>query len=58
MFPVDRAVSEDMTLEEISSSGVYIWYNYIDPDKTVEIIQSLHERAVSGEQVFGDRFHT
>lgn len=36
LFPVDRSVSEDMTLEEVSSS-VYIWYSYIDPDKTEEI---------------------
>lgn len=54
LFPVDLTVSEDMTLEEISSSSVYIWYNYIDPDKTVEIIQTLHDRAASGEQIFYD----
>lgn len=54
LFPVDRTVSEDMTLEEISSSSVYVWYHYIDPDKTVEIIQSLHDAAVSGNQVFYD----
>ncbi|MCM1050302.1 MAG: hypothetical protein NC433_17980 [Clostridiales bacterium] len=42
LFPVDRLVPEDMTLEEISSSGVYVWYNYIDADKTVEIrVKSL-----------------
>ena len=38
LFPIGRSVSEDMTLEEISSGSVYVWYNYIDPDKTVEII--------------------
>lgn len=54
LFPVDRSVSEDMTLEEISSSSVYIWYNYIDPNKTVEIIQALHDQAEAGEQVFFD----
>lgn len=54
LFPVDRSVSEDMTLEEISSSSVYIWYNYIDPDKTVEIIQALHDQAGAGDQVFYD----
>lgn len=53
LFPVDRSVSEDMTLEEISSS-VYVWYNDIDPDKTVEIIQSLHDHAAAGDQVFYD----
>lgn len=54
LFPVDRSVSEDMTLEEISSSGVYVWYHYIDPDKTVEIIQGLHDQAKAGEQIFYD----
>lgn len=54
LFPVDRSVSEDMTLEEISSGSVYVWYNYIDPDKTVEIIQSLHDHAAAGDQVFYD----
>lgn len=49
LFPVDRAVSEEMTLKEISSSRVYVWYNYIDPGKTVEIIQTLHDHAAAGE---------
>lgn len=52
LFPVDRSVPEDMTLEEVSSSSVYVWYNYIDPDKTVEIIQNLRDHAAAGEQVF------
>lgn len=54
LFPVDRSVSEDMTLAEISSSNVYVWYNYMDPDKTVEIIQTLHDNAAAGEPVFYD----
>lgn len=54
LFPVDRSVSEDMTLAEISSSKVYVWYNYMDPDKTVEIIQTLHDNAAAGEPVFYD----
>lgn len=53
LFPVDRSVSEDMTLEEVSSS-VYIWYSYIDPDKTVEIIQSLNDHAAAGQKIFYD----
>lgn len=54
LFPVDRSVPEEMTLEEVSSGSVYVWYNYIDPDKTVEIIQSLHDHAAAGEQIFYD----
>lgn len=54
LFPVDRSVSEGMTLEQISSGSVYVWYHNIEPDKTVEIIENLHDRAASGEQVFFD----
>lgn len=54
LFPIDRSVSEEMTLEQISSSSVYVWYHDIDPGKTVEIIENLHDRAASGEQVFYD----
>lgn len=54
LFPVDRSISEGMTLEQISSSSIYVWYHDIKPDKTVEIIENLHDRAASGEQVFYD----
>lgn len=52
LFPVDRTVTDDMTLEEISTSRVYTWYNYIQPEKTVEIISTLAENAESGQQIF------
>lgn len=52
LFPVDRTVSEDMTLSEVSTSSVYVWYNYIQVDKTVEIINSLIDDANSGNQIF------
>lgn len=52
LFPVDRTVTEDMTLSEISTSRIYTWYNYIQPEKTVEIINTLAERAESGQQIF------
>lgn len=52
LFPVDRTISENMTLEEVSSSDVYVWYSNIKKDKTVEIINSLKNRAENGEQIF------
>ncbi|MGN0631914.1 MAG: hypothetical protein ACI4JN_11365 [Ruminococcus sp.] len=52
LFPVDRTVTEDMTLSEISSSRVYTWYNNIQPDKTVKIINYLIKSAESGQQIF------
>ncbi|MDE6847806.1 MAG: hypothetical protein K2J44_00450 [Ruminococcus sp.] len=52
LFPVDRTVTDDMTLAEISTNRVYTWYNYIQPEKTVEIINTLAESAESGQQIF------
>lgn len=52
LFPVDRAVTEDMTLAQVSSSSVYVWYSHIQADKTVEIVGDVISRAEQGEQVF------
>lgn len=52
LFPVDRTVSDDMTLEDISSSSVYVWYNYIDIDETVAVVNKLKADAQSGKQIF------
>ena len=52
LFPVDRTVSDDMTLKEVSNSSTYIWYNYINPEKTVEILNTLKENALNGQQIF------
>lgn len=52
LFPVDRTVTDDMTLAEISTSRVYTWYNNIQPEKTVEIINTLAEDSESGQQIF------
>ena len=52
LFPVDRTVSENMTLADVSSSSVYVWYNNIQPDKTVEIINHLKNRVAGGQPIF------
>lgn len=52
LFPVDRQVSKDMTLDELSNSGVYVWYSNMQTDMTVEIINHLKEHTAAGEQVF------
>lgn len=52
LFPVDRTIAEEMTLEEISSSSVYVWYSNIQPDKTVEIVSELKRRSEAGEEIF------
>ena len=50
LFPVDRTIPEDLTLAE--ADDLLIWYHYVNPDKTVEIINYLGEQAASGEQIF------
>ena len=52
LFPVDKTVSDDMTLKDVSSSSTYTWYNYIKPEKTVEIVNHLKNAAESGQQIF------
>ena len=54
LFPVDRQINENMTLEEVSSSSVYVWYSHIKSDKTVEIVNNLASRGESGETIFYD----
>lgn len=50
LFPVDRQIDRNMTLEE--AGDLYVWYNYINPDKTVEIVNFLKQEADSGKQFF------
>ena len=52
LFPVDRTIPDNMTLEDVGD--VLIWYNDINLDKTVEIVNSLGERAAAGDVVFYD----
>lgn len=52
LFPIDLTVDVSMTLSGISSSNTFLWYSNIQPEKTVEIINTLKNRAEAGEQVF------
>lgn len=52
LFPVDRNVSRTMTLADISSSNIFVWYNHIQPEKTVEIINRLYNDVMAGNQIF------
>lgn len=52
LFPVDRTVSSSMTLAQVSTPSVYMWYPYIQVEKTVEILNYLHSQAAKGEKVF------
>jgi acetyl esterase/lipase len=50
IFPVDRKIDKNMTLDE--SKSLYIWYNYINSNKTVEIVNYMKQQAGSKKQIF------
>lgn len=52
IFPVDRPLRDGLTLEDMDE--VLMWYNDINPDKTVEIVNYLGAQAAAGEPVFYD----
>lgn len=37
IFPIHKHISSSLTIENLSS--IYTWYNYMNPDKTIEIIK-------------------
>lgn len=50
LFPVQSSYYSGNTLGELRLT----WYSHIDPDKTVEIVSTLKNRALAGETVFYD----
>ena len=50
IFPVDSGYMSGSTLGDLRLT----WYNYIDPDKTVEICNYLRNHAENGDTVFYD----
>ena len=50
LFPVDDSYWSGTTLEDLRLT----WYNGIDPDKTVEIVNTLKYRAEAGQTIFYD----
>lgn len=45
LFPINWSIHEKMTLKELSSSRVYLWYSHIQVSKTIAIIRKLDEDA-------------
>lgn len=41
-----------MTLAQVSTSDIYMWYPYIRVEKTVEVLNYLHSQAAKGGQIF------
>lgn len=52
IFPVDQTIRKGLTLENVED--ILIWYNHVNPDKTVEIVNYLGKQASAGNTVFYD----
>ena len=52
IFPVDRHISSDLTLADMGD--VLVWYSYVNPMRTVEIVNYLKTEAETGRQIFFD----
>ena len=52
LFPVDRNIPLSMTLAQLSTSSVYVWYSHISVDKTIEILNYLKKESEAGRQIF------
>lgn len=53
IFPVQTGYWSGNTLEQLRLT----YYNYIDPDMTVEIVNYMKSRAVAGENIFFDIYN-
>ena len=52
IFPIHKHISSSLTIENLSS--IYTWYNYMNPDKTIEIIKYFIAQIQSGNKIFYD----
>lgn len=52
IFPVNRTIEKSMNLSEVGS--ILTWYNNVNPDRTVEIVNYMKTKAEAGEQIFYD----
>ena len=43
LFPADLTIPADLTLENLDE--ILVWYNNVNPDRTVEIANYLHDQA-------------
>ena len=50
IFPVDRTISEDLELQDVGD--ILVWYNNVNPDRTMEITNYLKDQAASGEDAY------
>ena len=52
LFPVDQVIDEDLELQDVGS--ILTWYNNVNPERTVEIVNYLKDQVSAGNQIFYD----
>lgn len=52
IFPVDMNIDNNLELKDAAS--ILPWYSEVNPEKTVEIVNYMKEKASNGEQIFYD----
>lgn len=52
IFPVDRPIAKSLMLKDVDS--ILPYYNYVNIDRTVEIVNTMKTKAAAGEQIFYD----
>lgn len=52
LFPVDFEIPDNLKLKDVRE--ILPWYSKINTDKTVKLVNTMKERAQSGEQIFYD----
>lgn len=52
IFPVDKVIDKNMTLSEVGR--MLTWYNGVNPERTVKIVNYMKVKAEAGEQIFYD----
>lgn len=52
VFPVDLELEETLTLKDMGNR--LIWYSYVNPERTVSIVNEMKSRIQAGQQIFYD----
>ena len=52
IFPVDMNIDNNLELKDAAS--ILPWYSEVNPEKTVEIVNYMKEKASNGERIFYD----
>lgn len=50
LFPVEQSIDKGMTLSQ--TDRIMTWYNYVNVNRTVDIVNTLYTRAQNGEKIF------